>query len=200
MKEKLRKGLKPLITCAFLTGGLFIMNSAQAQKVYRLASNQMVIDGTSNIHDWTMKSASATGSASLVSNAANAVVELTNVSFSVPVETLKSDKSGLDKNAYKALKSDKFKSISFTGAKATLKPTGTNTYTITSAGKLTISGVTKDVVLIAGAAMNGDNSLHIVGAYKLKMTDFSVEPPSLMMGAIKTANEITFKYDIVFKP
>jgi polyisoprenoid-binding protein YceI len=200
MKRNLIRSSRTLLVPTILFAFIFTASSANAQTHYHFTSNKMVIEGTSNIHDWSMQSSSATGTAVITTNPSNAVTELGNVSFSVPVETLKSDKSGLDKNAYKALKTDKFKAIAFNAVKTTITPAGGNNYNISSTGKLSISGVARDVVITATGIMAGDKSLNIKGAYKLKMTDFSVEPPSLMFGAIKTADEVTLKYDIVLKP
>ena len=201
MKRNLIRSSRTLLAYSILAAVfIFTTSSVKAQTHYHFSSNKMVIEGTSNIHDWSMQSSSATGTAVITTNPSNSVTELGNVSFSVPVETLKSDKSGLDKNAYKALKTDKFKAIAFNAVKTTITPAGGNNYNISSTGKLSISGVARDVVITATGVLAGDKSLSIKGAYKLKMTDYSVEPPSLMFGAIKTADEVTLKYDIVLKP
>ena len=201
MKMNIIRSFKTLLNYSLLASAFaFISVSGKAQTQYHLTSNKMTIEGTSNIHDWSMQSSSATGGAVITTNPTNLMTDLANVNFSVPVETLKSDKSGLDKNAYKALKTDKYKAIVFNAVKTTITPAGGSTYNLTSAGKLTISGVARDVVLTAVGVMTGDKSINVKGAYKLKMTDYSVEPPSLMFGAIKTANEVTLRYEIVFKP
>ena len=36
------------------------------------------------------------------------------------------------------------------------------------------------------------------GEKELKMTDFNVTPPTAMFGAIKSGDDITIKYDVVF--
>ncbi len=201
MITKFISKLKTPLTCSLLVSAFsFIAFLGKAQTQYHFASNKMVIEGTSNIHDWSMESSSATGSAVITTNPTHSLTELANVNFSVPVETLKSEKSGLDKNAYKALKTDKFKSIAFNAVKTTITPAGGNNYSIASAGRLTISGVARDVTITATGVMAADKSIAVKGAYKLKMTDYSVEPPSLMFGAIKTADEVTLRYDIVLKP
>ncbi|MEX6686746.1 YceI family protein [Danxiaibacter flavus] len=201
MKMNIIRSFKTLLNYSLLASAFaFISFSGKAQTQYHLTTNKMTIEGTSNIHDWSMQSSSATGGAVITTNPTNLLTDLANVNFSVPVETLKSEKSGLDKNAYKALKTDKFKSIVFHAVKTTIAPASGNTYNLSAAGKLTISGVARDVVLTAVGVMAGDKSINVKGAYKLKMTDYSVEPPSLMFGAIKTADEVTLRYEIVFKP
>ena len=64
-------------------------------------------------------------------------------------------------------------------------------------GVLTIAGRSKDISLSARAE-TGSGMILVSGAYDLLMTDYGVTPPSLMMGAIKTRNEITVRYVLRF--
>jgi polyisoprenoid-binding protein YceI len=79
-----------------------------------------------------------------------------------------------------------------------VKPAGPN-YFLTAKGRLTISNVTKDVVLTATGVMNADKSITYSGTYQLKMTDYNVDPPSLMMGAIKTGDLVTVKFNLLLR-
>lgn len=72
----------------------------------------------------------------------------------MPAESLKSFNTYMDKNAYKALNTDKYSNISFTASSIHVKPNGVTGYLLTAKGKLTISGVTKDVVALCRAQSN----------------------------------------------
>lgn len=153
----------------------------------------IVIEGTSNIHDWTMRSDKGKCSVVLESNAEN---DITGLTFSIGASTIKSESRAMDKNAYKALKTDKFPEIYFKSSVINVKSNGNSSFHITTKGNLTISGVTKPVLLSAIAKVNPDHSVSYTGSYKLKMTDFNIEPPSIMMGAIRTGNEIVVRYHL----
>jgi polyisoprenoid-binding protein YceI len=127
------------------------------------------------------------------------VTALESLSFSVPAESLKSEKSGLDKNSYKALNTGKYNLISFTAGQVSVKPATGTAHILVANGKLTIAGVTKDVQFTASGIVNADKSIAYSGSYQLKMTDYNVEPPSLMFGAIKTGNTVTIKFNVVLK-
>jgi hypothetical protein len=47
--------------------------------------------------------------------------------------------------------------------------------------------------------MNADKSISYNGAYKIKMTDYNVEPPTIMLGAIKTGEFVTVKFDLLLR-
>lgn len=162
-------------------------------------SASILIEGTSNIHDWEMKSDKGECSATYTLNAAGVLTTLNSFLFNMKAENLKSGKSAMDKNTYKAIGTDKYPYISFNSSSATVKHNGGNSYTITANGKLTISSVTRQVTLVANCTLAADKSLKGTGSYKLKMTDYNVTPPSIMFGAIKTGNEVTIKYDFTVK-
>jgi len=172
----------------------------RAQVKYQsIGGVKLVIAGTSNIHDWDLKSDKGYCSSVFDISQTGALNGVSYINFTVPAESLKSEHKGMDKNTYKALNTGKYSSISFTAASVTVKPAGSTNYFLTARGRLTISNVTRDVVLTAIGVMNADKSITYSGTYQLKMTDYNVEPPSLMMGAIKTGDLVTVKFNLLLK-
>ena len=74
-----------------------------------------------------------------------------------------------------------------------------NGYLLTAKGKLSISGVTKDVVITATGNLKADKSISYTGAFKLKMTDYNVEPPGIMQGAVKSDEIVTVKFELLLR-
>lgn len=177
---------------------LLITTGSIGQTKYQTSGGvKLTIEGTSNLHDWDMKSNKGTCNAEFLFNSTGQLTGLSSLNFSVPAESLKSESKSMDKNSYKALKTDKYNIIAFTANNATVKANANGSYTLTARGNLTISGVTQVVDLTATGTMNSDRSITYTGAYKLKMTDYKVTPPSMMFGAIKTGDAITVKFDLV---
>lgn len=167
-----------------------------------LASAKVTIAGSSNIHKWTAATTDVR-----IKNAKLAIT-LTEPGFlagivkpsaleafeiSLPVLTLKSDKDGLDKNMYKALKSDKHADITF---RATKLVAGTGDGMLKATGMLKIAGVEKEVSFDLKAQLNGA-LLSIKGAVPILMTDFGIEPPKAMLGMLKTDPKVTVTFDAV---
>ena len=100
---------------------LFITVTAQTN--YRTNVVDIKLNGTSNLHDWQMKAVSGTSAASFVVTNGK-VTSLSKLDFSLPVKSLKSGKSGMDKNTYKALNSDANPNISFVLTSGTVVSTG----------------------------------------------------------------------------
>lgn len=169
--------------------------AALAQVKYHAKDGmQFLVSGTSTLHDWTMKSPKGDANA-LFTFADGRLSGLTFLSFAMPAASLKSDKSSMDKNAYKALKTDKYAAIKYDLTSATVAPDGT----IQCAGRLTLAGVTLDEPLQANAKINADQSITVKGSKKISMKKYSIDPPSFMMGTVKTGNDVTISFELTFK-
>jgi polyisoprenoid-binding protein YceI len=169
-------------------------------QVYHQASSPLIkIEGTSTFHDWHMDSEE--GHSIVVFNFNG--ITLSNVpslTFTVRAETLKSGTKGLNKNAYKALNTEKYPDISYNSKSVTVRSNGANSYILNTKGALTIAGVTKEVSIPVTCTVNpADMTVQAAGSYKLKMSEFNVSAPSFMLGAMKTGNEVTIKFNVSLK-
>jgi polyisoprenoid-binding protein YceI len=149
------------------------------------------IDGTSTLHAWTMTSKEASYDAVFETNSQGAPVKLASLTVSLPAESLKSEKSAMDKNAYKALKTDTHKQIMFQ-----LSSSKIDGKSIVCTGKLKIAGTTKQIDVDVAYTLLPDGSLKCKGSKKIVMTDYGVEPPSFMFGSVTTGDEITVSFDV----
>jgi len=176
----------------------------RAQVVYKTGSSKsddMKLSGTSTLHNWNMDAKVFTGNAQfdLAPGNKNQLTSLKALTFSLVAENFKSGENGLDKNAYKALKTSKYKNISYKLTSAEVAPASGNKFTIKTHGNLTIAGVTKEVMMDVYATINKDGTITCVGSDKLKMTDYQVTPPKFMMGAMTTGDDITLAFTLVYK-
>lgn len=189
------------ITHLFLIFPLsLILSIAQAQTKYEsIGGVKLVIEGTSNVHDWDMKSDQGHCSSLFYVTSTGKLHGVSNINFTVPAESLKSFNTNMDKNAYKALNTEKYSNINFTASSIHIKPNGVTGYLLTAKGKLTISSVTKNVVVTATGHLKADKSISYTGALKLKMTDYNIEPPGIMQGAVKAGEYVTVKFDLLLR-
>jgi hypothetical protein len=154
----------------------------------------VTLQGSSNIHDWTMKSSGSGPEANVTQNSTTRLIEsIQPLTFNLTVKSLKSKENLLNTRAYKALNSDKYPTISYhlTHAKAT-----GNQLTLT--GQLTIAGTTKDMTLTGTQQKNADGTVTFSGAKKFKMSEFKIPPPKYMMGVMKVYDDVTVNYSVRF--
>lgn len=167
-------------------------------KFSQSTGSSIKISGTSTLHDWEMTSSQLKSQGNFEVNSQNQLINLSDFSFSIVVKTLKSDNKKLDNNAYKALKTDKHNEITFKAKTAQVQPIN-NKGAVKVVGELQIAGMSKNKTFEATCTVQDKNLIRCSGKTKLLMTDFDVTPPSFMLGAMKTGDEITISYDIIYK-
>lgn len=123
---------------------------------------------------------------------------LSGLEVVIPVKDLKSNNGDLDKNMHNALKAAQHGTIRFSVGTGTLTIAPSGAATARADGQLTIAGTKKPVTVTAEGKRTGD-TLRLKGSRSLMMSEFGVQPPVLMMGAIKVADKVTVHFDLVAK-
>lgn len=182
---------------ALLVIGLLSITTSSGQTKYTGNSGNITIDGTSTLHDWNMKSANGRTEVTMTLKNGQ-ITDVSALSFTVDATSLKSNKSGLDKNAYKALHTSTSKNITYKATSGTVSKSGGH-YIIKTNGTLSIGGTTKPLALSSAATVNSDNIVSVKGSATFNMSNYGVTPPTVMMGTIKTGDEITITYDTKLK-
>jgi len=118
-------------------------------------------------------------------------------SMAIPVSSLRSDDKHLDEHMWKALKQGQFPRIRFemTRYRVVAAAVAGAAFTLDMQGQLEVAGVVRPIQLSANVRHTA-RGLQVWGARDLRMTDFNVTPPTLMLGAIKTADAITIKFNV----
>jgi polyisoprenoid-binding protein YceI len=168
--------------------------------------------GTSTLHPFTSRSTRFSVSATRRGDAsdpadATAVIELARspivqgVTVDIPVRSLLSGEGGLDKNLWKALKSEQYPGIEFRLASYALEPAGgaSDTMRVRAEGTLEVAGVAQPLPLEV-IAVRGDGGVVLEGTSAIRMSDFGVKPPRLMLGALRVGDRVTIRYHLVVLP
>lgn len=194
MKTPQKINLVLLVFIALLTS---FSNKLFAQE-YHLsnAKSELTVYGTSSLHDWHIVTEDQKGSLVIEKTQELAIKKMNIEAVS---ESLKSGKRSMDKNTYKSLNTDRYKTITFQfiETKSSTKLDNKN-YKVEIYGNLTITGVTKKVSLNFNLAL-AENEIHLTGEKALKLTDFDIEPPKALFGTITTGDDITIKFNTILK-
>lgn len=183
--------IKKVVLSLFLLQLAFLSTTAQV-KFHAKDDLNLLVSGTSTLHDWDMKAAKGECKAIITFNDSGRITNITDLTFVAPAEGLKSGHEGMDINAYKALKTDRFKTITFILSAAKVNADGT----INGIGKLTIAGVTHDAELIVTYKINHDKSVSISGSKKINLFYYNMQPSVFMGGLFKIGDEINVKFDL----
>lgn len=188
--KRFTNSIKILLWAFVLTTSLF----GYAQKTLTLDAKPLLkISGTSSLHDWDMNSETATGKL-VAAFSGSTISEIKFLQVEMPAESIKSGKNGMDKNAYKALKTNQFKTVKFDLKAAEKNADGTWNFT----GTFAIAGVTKTVTLKIKEVTSNNVSV-FEGSYSFKLTDYDITPPTALMGTVKTGNDVKISFTVKFK-
>ncbi len=190
------KQLRLVFVSMILMAGTIQISQAQTYQLNNGIS-KLKVEGTSNIHDWEIVAEKQQGKLSAEVQDGK-ITKINQLDFTVTAESLKSGKSGMDKNTYKALSTDKHKKIIFKLTKVnSIDCSATNSCKIVATGNLTIAGKTNSIDIDFDAKIYGTKIIFI-GSKTLKMTDFGVDPPKAMFGTITTGDVIVIKFESSF--
>jgi hypothetical protein len=196
-----------------LTALVAIAQPLRAKHIERFeghaGQSEVRVDGTSTLHDWTVKSPTISGAISFkidvsdnasVREVREAIIAHPDAEADVAilVTSLKSDKKDLDKKMYEAMKTDDHPLIEYQLTKFVLAE-GTKAdqeeFDVDTTGKLTIAGVTREYRMPMRLIVVDRNNLRITGETAMKMTDFKVKPPQAMLGAIRSGDRIKVRFE-----
>ncbi|MBZ9777685.1 YceI family protein [Psychroflexus sp. CAK8W] len=177
---------------------LLVFSVVQSQVQYNAApgsNNSILIEGTSNIHDWEILAKNFTSQIDLTASEGE-LEKVNSIDLSIPVKSFNSGKGKMDKNTYKALNEDEYKLVSFTSSiPVQLVETSTGVYKAMVQGELTISGTTKTVEI--PVEFHKTNAGFILKADQgLNMTDYGIEPPTALFGTITTGETVNIIFNL----
>ena len=151
------------------------------------------VDGTSTVHDWTCEVTTFEGTFNVRPEAWR---EVKDVTITVPAQALECKNGTMNKKARAALDADDHPVITYTLRTAEVTEAGAETFELTATGDLAIAGTTRPVTLSVAGTVLDDGRVHYTGSVPLLMSDFGIDPPTAMLGALKTGNDVTVRFDV----
>lgn len=178
-----------LAALAFLTVAL--AGGAIAQSFTFDSASKIWVEGTSSVHDWSCDVAQFAGTVA-AEPADGGLASLTGTSLTVPVQGIDCDNGTMNGKLRDALGSSP---VRYALKSATPgAPDADGWFSVRTSGDLTINGTTRTIQMsVRGKAVNG--GYRFTGQHALKMTDYGISPPTAMLGALKTGDQVTVHFD-----
>ena len=174
---------------------LFTASTSFAQQRMEIQDiSEILVHGTSTLHDWTMNCEQFSGSAMITLEEGN-ITEASDFNFSIVVKSMNSGKKGMDKNVYKAMSESEHPNIEFKSTQVDIRPQGEGFYVVAE-GELTIAGATNTVTLEADGRKSGEHWV-FSGKEEVHTPDYGVERVSAMMGTMKSGEDVVIDFDII---
>ena len=172
--------MKAIITTILIFG----LYTGQGTFEANLSKSELLIEGTSTVHDWTSTVNDYQVTGVLTEN------EVNDLKVIVTTRSIKSGKSIMDDKTYDALEADKFPNVVFEASQ--LERSNDK---ISGTGQLNIIGKERPISFTADTQALPDGALQVTGAVSLKMSDFGIEAPTAMFGTITTGDEVTIQFN-----
>jgi polyisoprenoid-binding protein YceI len=123
---------------------------------------------------------------------------VTTAQLTVPAASMDCNNGTMNEHMRKALKADKnptitFRITNYDVAKASEGVDGT------AQGELTLGGVTKTITVKAHAVSQPGGVLRLTGSQDIRMTQFGLKPPTLMLGTLKVDELVKVSFDLLLK-
>lgn len=159
------------------------------------------VEGTSTVRGFQCTAEQVDASIDADADASAAVLTGTKavrtVSIRIPTQKLDCGNSTMNAHMLKALKANEAPAIAFRLASYELAPKS-GEVAVRMNGALSLGGVERPITL-AAEARPAASGLKLVGAKQIRMSDYGLKAPSLMMGTMKVGDQVTVKYDLLLK-
>jgi hypothetical protein len=192
------------VLCIALTAGMARAASVResASRIALAPASRLVLHGKSTMHDFSstatrmqlaveLADALPAGDSALARLAAPGAVKSTVLTISV--DGMKSEKDGLDKNMYKALKAAANPNIVFRLRSAAAGATA-NEFRVE--GELEVAGQRQPIEMNVRAA-EAPEGIVLEGSKALLMSDYGIKPPSMFLGTLKTSDKVIIEWRLV---
>jgi polyisoprenoid-binding protein YceI len=162
-----------------------------AQKKYTIARAAFEVAGTSTVHDWSMKSTEATGTA-IITTTDSKLTDIKSLIITLAAESIKSSKTSMDEIAYETMDTKTHKTIRYVLKSADKINETTWDFT----GTFTIAGISKDFRTQVRIIANENGNFTLRGSNRVTFGDFEMAPPTAALGVVRTGKELTILFNI----
>ena len=185
-----------LLLAALLLAGTF-EGPAPPARLGLVAESRLWIEGTSSLHDWRCD---ATGVGGWIEVEAQESLAVPAADVTVPAAGLDCKNGTMDRKARAALAADDHPALRFVLDRAEVRPGTEGTFDVAATGRLTVAGTTRTQQLtVAGAALP-DGRFRFAGTVPLRMTAFGIDPPTALLGTLKTGDDIVVHFEVIAAP
>ena len=155
------------------------------------------IDGDSSMHAWTCTAERMETTSDVSPAKAGEVPAVRSLSVPVQVKDLKCGNGTMEDKLRDALHDKKTPRIEYALTSIEPLPGAVGgAQKLKAQGQLTVAGKTRSVTMVVSASVQPDGTVVAKGALPLLMTDFGVDPPSAMLGLMKTADRVWVKFEL----
>ncbi len=181
--------------------GLAGLSEIAAAQTYSVSDDsEMTIYGSANVTDWESEVKTIHGEITIrnldQSDWSEAQVSwFERVEVSIPVEDIDSDSRRMNNNMHGYLKKSEYPNITYSLIEVQeLVLLDNPGVVLTVRGVISAAGVSKEIVHDVTITESESGGFVVSGSQDLKMTDFGIDPPTAVLGSIRSRDEMTITF------
>ena len=196
----------------------------ESTSLFAAPASQLVLEGSSNVAPWRCTGSSFDGRmdvaaplshinyiidriedgniAPFMANPSSARFPQPAFRLRVPVASLRCGNAKMERDMSRALRAAEYPSIEFRFTNligGVDHDIDAGKYRAKIAGVLSLAGSARNIRLDVEAQRIARNRFRLRARLPLKMTDFQIEPPAALFGAIRAKDELTVTFDLVLQ-
>ncbi len=169
-----------------------------SQDQFTFASGSRVwVEGTSTLHDWSCAAGQINGNIAAEPGTGR-LNAISGVTVTIPVSSMDCDNGTMNGKLRDALAGAA--NISFSLASAEVGSLNSGIFAIRGSGSLSIAGVTRTTNISATGRALSNGRFRITGSVPFAMSTFGVDPPTALLGTIRTRDNVTVGFDVTVQP
>lgn len=173
---------------AIVLGSLLFAGSAVTLQFD--SSGTIEVLGSSNVRSWSCTSTQLAGTMEAELDGQR-LTSVDGVRVSIPVQALNCGNGQLTSKVRELLANGNNNLIRFTLTNAELAQNQVRT-----TGTLNIAGVSRSTRINATAAAADNGRIRLTGEVALKMSDFGIDPPTAMLGTLRSDDDVTVRFNV----
>ncbi len=166
------------------------------------AESRIWVSGTSTMKSFECTATSFDASIASAPGAVAAVLAgedaVSTVELQLPTGKLDCNNDTMNDHMRKALKAKEHPTIAFRLSSYEIAKQGDSVQLLMT-GTLAMGGVEKPITLTARATENPAGMLRVTGSHEIRMKEWGLKPPSLMMGTMKVNEKVKVGFDLLLK-
>lgn len=171
-------------------------SQSQSMNAYVTADDsRMWVSGTSTLHDWECP-VNDFSAEILAAEDGETLTSIGGVMVTANVEAIECEKNKMNRKLRDALESDDYPDVVFE-ADSTEIISGDEGPSASAAGTLTMAGETRDLGVDATITRSEDGRLLLIGRVPILLSNFDIDPPTALLGTIKTGDEVFVRFEVV---
>lgn len=182
-----------------LAAAVLVMAAWASPKPFTFESDGKIwVEGTSTVRAWTCEAGQFTGA--VTGEVQDGMLtSLSATTVTIPLARMDCGGNQITSKMRDAMSAGSHPNIQFTLRAADIAAPSNGRFAVQTSGRLTIAGQTRDVRFTTTGQVLADGRYRLTGSVPITMTQFGIDPPTAMLGTLRSGDDVTVRFDVTIR-